>query len=121
MQRCSIAQRYIDAVNGKNVAAILALFAADAVVCDPVGQLHRKFHGYEQLRDFYEGVVKRADLRLTGPIRGGWGDTIAAEVLARIPGFEIDVITLTTFDSAGKISKYCAYWGIANKRSVPSS
>ncbi|HSV78692.1 MAG TPA: nuclear transport factor 2 family protein [Ramlibacter sp.] len=117
--RCATARRYIDAVNARDVAAVLSLYAPDAVVQDPVGRAEREFRGTEALRKFYEGVVARgAKLEIVGPIRGGHSDTIATPVLARVPGFEIDVITTTSFDEQGRICRYLAYWGPANMRAT---
>jgi steroid delta-isomerase len=115
--RCGIARRYIAAVNARDVEAILSLYAPNALVQDPTGRGDREFRGTGALREFYEGVVSRgAQLENTGPMRGGHGDTIATPVLARIPGFAIDVITTTTFDDQGKICRYLAYWGPSNMR-----
>lgn len=117
--RCATARSYIEAVNAGEVAAILGLYAPEAIVEDPVGRPDRKFSGTEALRRFYEGVVSRgARLEIIGPIRGGHGNTVATPVLARVPGFEIDVITTTTFDAQGKICSYAAYWGPANMRKI---
>lgn len=115
--RCAVARSYIAAVNAGDVEAILFLYAPDAIVQDPVGLENREFHGTEALRVFYTGVVSRgARLELTGPIRGGHGNVIAAPVIARIPGFEIDVITTTAFDEFGKVCHYQAHWGPFNMR-----
>jgi len=117
--RCATARRYIDAVNAGDVATILSLYAPDALIQDPVGRPEREFRGTEALRKFYEGVVARgAKLEIVGPISGGHSDTIATPVLARVPGFQIDVITSTTFDEQGRICRYLAYWGRTNMRAT---
>jgi len=115
--RCATARRFIDAVNAGDVDAILSLYAPDALVQDPVGRPDREFQGAAELRRFYQGVVARgARLRITGPIRDGHGNTIAAPVVTHVPGSEIDVITTTRFDAGGRICRYQAYWGPANIR-----
>lgn len=103
------ARSYVEAVNNKDLDAILALYAEDAQVHDPV--FKRNFAGKEQLREFYAGVITRAELEFLGPIRGSFGNVVAAPVRAKIPGTAVDVITITTFNDEGLISDYAAYWG----------
>lgn len=110
------ARHYIASVNGKDLEAILELFADDAVVEDPV--FERQFSGKDALRQFYAGVITRARLEIVGPVRGTFGNIVASPVKAYLAGFEIDVITLTTFDDEGRISHYAAYWGPTDKKQV---
>jgi steroid Delta-isomerase len=105
----AVARRYIDAVNGGDVDAILACYAEDAEVHDPVFQ--RTMTGKDELRTFYEGVVQRAKLKIVGPIRGTFGNAVATPVVARIPGTEIQVITITHFNEEGLVQCYQTYWG----------
>lgn len=101
-------QRYVDALNARDLEGILAVYAEDAEVHDPV--FERSFYGKPALRDFYTQVIQRAQLEIVGPIRGTHGNVTATPIKARIPGFEIDVISLTTFDDAGLVRHYAAYW-----------
>jgi steroid delta-isomerase len=109
-------RRYVAALNGKDLDAILALYAENAVVQDPVFQ--REFRGKQALREFYAQVITRAQLEITGPIRGSYGNVTATPIKARIPGVEIDVISLTTFDDDGLVSLYTAYWGPSDSHAV---
>lgn len=103
------AQRYLDAVNAGDLEGVLACYADDAEVFDPV--FERGFVGKRALRMFYETVVGQAKLEFAGPIRGTHGNAIAAPVVARARGATIQVITLTRFNDQGLIEKYEAYWG----------
>ena len=103
------ARRYVDAVNARDLEGILSVFSDDAEVEDPV--FKRSFKGKDALREFYEGVITRAQLEITGPVRGSYGNVVATPIKARIPGMEIDVITLTSFNDDGLVQHYAAYWG----------
>lgn len=111
-------RHYVEAVNSKDLEGILALYAEDAQVHDPI--FHRDFSGKAALREFYAGVITRAQLEILGPIRGSYRNVVATPVKARVPGLEIDVITLTTFDDQGLISDYAAYWGPTDVHKVES-
>jgi len=111
---CAVAKAYIDAVNAKDLEAILACYAEDAEVHDPVGQ--RDCKGKAALRDFYTGVITRAQMEIVGPISGSFGPVVATPVRARVPGLEIDVITVTRFNDLGLVQEYSAYWGPNNIR-----
>lgn len=103
------ARRYIEAVNAGDLEAVLACYADNAEVVDPV--FERGFMGKRALRMFYETVVGHAKLEFAGPICGTHGNVIAAPVVARARGATIQVITLTRFNDQGLIQKYEAYWG----------
>ncbi len=109
-----LVSHYVESVNNKSLEDVLSLFAENAEIHDPVGL--RQFRGKRELRKFYEGVIQRARLEIVGPLRGSWGNSVAASLVARVPGFEIDVITVTTFDGDGLIEHYSAYWDEVNKR-----
>jgi steroid Delta-isomerase len=103
------AQEYIEAVNAKDIERVLAVFADDGVVNDPKWQ--RTFTGKDELRPFYEGVFTRARLEIVGPIRGTYGNAVAAPVVAHLPDRRVDVITITYFNDVGKVQTYDAHWG----------
>ncbi len=106
---CAVANAYIDAINAKDLEGILACYAEDAEVHDPFGQ--RDFKGKAALREFYTAVITRAQMEIVGPIRGSFGPVVATPVRAKIPGVEIDVITVTRSNDAGLVQDYSAYWG----------
>lgn len=109
-------RRYVDALNAKDLEGILAVYAEDAEVHDPI--FERAFHGKRALREFYAQVIQRAQLEIVGPIRGTHGNVTATPIKARIPGFEIDVISLSTFDDEGLVRHYAAYWGPTDTHAV---
>jgi steroid Delta-isomerase len=113
-----VARRYIDAFNKRDLDGVLALFADDAVVCDPFGQ--RELTGKDALKEFYAGAMARATLELTTSPRGSFGNRIASNVIAKIPGAEITVITTTEFDEDGGIREYIAYWGPFDMTKTPA-
>jgi hypothetical protein len=113
----AMAQRYVDAVNGHDLEGVLACFADDAEVFDPM--FERGFMGKRALRMFYEPVVKLTRLEFAGPIRGSHASVVAAPVVARIPGIEVQVITLTRFNGDGLIQRYEAYWGPDDVTQLP--
>jgi hypothetical protein len=56
-----VAERYVEAVNKADTAALLALFAEDAVISSPVGT----DQGHEEIADFHTEVVFAAQVRMT--------------------------------------------------------
>ncbi len=110
-QICAACDRYVSAVDGADVEAILALYADTAVVEDPVGSEPKV--GKEALRAFYAGSLGPAvSARRIGPI------TVAADHAAFQFRVDVDLgetkIKLTTtdvmrFDAAGRIVEMVAY------------
>jgi steroid Delta-isomerase len=110
-QICAACDRYVSAVDVADVEAILALYAEDAVVEDPVGSEPKV--GKEALRAFYEGSLGPAiSTRRIGPI------TAVADHAAFQFRVDVDLgdtkIKLTTtdvmkFDAAGRIIEMVAY------------
>ncbi|WP_157529826.1 nuclear transport factor 2 family protein [Microtetraspora niveoalba] len=107
-------QEYVTAWNAGDAAAIVALFADDAIVADPYGTPPRE--GREAIRAFYEdGVKTGARLTLDAPIRGSHGDRAAmaftVELTTEAGPMRIRVIDVMTFDEHGKIARMEALWG----------
>ena len=107
---------YIDSYNRGDLEGIVAVFAEDATVEDPVGTPERL--GYAALREFFGvGVDAGAKLFLDGPIR-------CADRFATFPfhveltwdgaATRIDVIDLFEFDDAGKVVAMKAFFGPSN-------
>ena len=113
---CAVARGYVDAVNRKDLETILSYYADDAEIHEPFGKAPLK--GKEALREFYTHVIARAHMEITGPIRSSFGNAVAVPLRARIPGKEIDVITVTKFNEEGLVLEYFAFWGLNNLRSV---
>lgn len=111
-------QAYIDAFNRADADAIVALYADDATVEDPVGTAVKS--GRKAIAEFYAYAIKSgARLRLAAPIRGSHGNSaaMAFDVELNMPQGDktaravIRVIDVMTFDEQGKFSSMRAFWG----------
>ena len=106
-------QAYIDGFNAGDADAIMALFADNAVIEDPVGSPLKSRAEFEAfIRD---GVRFGARLSLAAPIRGSHGNHAAMAFTVtfvqdgvRYTTNSMDVMTL---DAAGKITRMNGYWG----------
>lgn len=111
----SVMSRYVELVNALDARGIVALFAEDATVEDPVGT--QVVRGRAALAAFYEQAVTR-DLSmqiLSGP-HGSFGNSVgmAAEVTATLPGqgrYRIRLVEIQTFDEHCRITSMRAFWG----------
>lgn len=56
-----MAERYVEAVNNADSAALLALFAEDATLTHPVGT----DHGHTEIADFHTDVIFAGQVRMT--------------------------------------------------------
>ena len=106
-------QAYIDGFNAGDADAIMALFADNAVIEDPVGSPLKSRAEFEAfIRD---GVRFGARLSLAAPIRGSHGNHAAMAFTVtfvqdgvRYTTNSMDVMTL---DAVGKITRMNGYWG----------
>ena len=110
----STVEAYAAAQSARDVDAIVALFAPDAVVTDPV---HEPPHlGRQAIHAFFTGTKDLADaldLQITGPIRAV--DSFAAVPMRAVSTIgemrvAIDIIDVFTFGSDGLIVDMKAYW-----------
>jgi steroid delta-isomerase len=113
-QMKAVLQKYIDAFNAADAEAIVALFADDAVVEDPVGSPPRR--GIAAIGEFYRGSVKRVKrIQLAAPIRGSHINAAAMAFVVQLDWegkpCEISVIDVMTFNDDGRIATMKAYWG----------
>ena len=107
-------QEYIDAFNRVDTDGVVALYADDATVEDPVGSPVKS--GKSAVADFYKMAMKTgAKLALAAPIRASHGNSaaMAFDVQLNMPQGRavIRVIDVMTFNDAGKFSSMRAYWG----------
>jgi steroid delta-isomerase len=111
-------QAYIDSFNRVDVDAIIALYADDATVEDPVGSPVKK--GRAEIAEFYKMAIKTgARLELAAPIRGSHGNSaaMAFDVKLKMPenmgggSGTIRVIDVMTFDEQHRFSSMRAFWG----------
>ena len=107
-------QRYIDAINARDTQAVVALYADDATVEDPVGT--PPIAGRAAIAAFYAKVVPMGiTLRLAAPIRGSHGNAAAMAFEVDAPSRDggrnvIRVIDVMTFNAAGRFASMRAYW-----------
>jgi steroid delta-isomerase len=101
---------YFDNFNAGDVEAVVALFADDATVEDPVGS---KVHtGTAEIRAAFASVLKnRPRLTLSAPIRGSHGIAAAMALEAQVGSMTVRAIDVMTFDDAGKFTSLKAYFG----------
>jgi steroid delta-isomerase len=105
-------EKYVEAFDKADIAIIKDIFAADAIVEDPVGSdVH---NGIEAICAFYDGALASgAKLVPTGPSRCA-GNSVAFPFQATMPGMTIDIIDVFEFNEAGKVVSMKAYWGPEN-------
>jgi len=104
---------YVDGLNAGDADAVIALFAPDAEIEDPVGTPVKR--GSEIEAWFRRAVEMRARLELAGPIRGSHGRAaaMAFTVTTRFEGQVIATrsVDAVRFDDAGRITRLEGYWG----------
>jgi len=103
--------RYVDAVSRGDVEAVVALYAPDARVEDPVGSSPHV--GAAAIRAFYAGSAGTVSLELEGHVRVA-GREGAAAMIARTRGATpmiVETLDAMAFDDDGRITSMRAYWG----------
>lgn len=115
-----VMQAYVDAVSGDDVEAVIALYAEDGVVEDPVGSEPQV--GHAALREFYRMAVDAVEkMVLEGNVRAreNWG---AASMAAYPKGMDLkfvcETLDVMEFNDEGKITRMTAYWGDNNMRQL---
>ena len=109
-------QQLVAGVNRHDVAAVIGLYADDAVVEDPVGTDPKI--GHEAIQALYQqGFDLNIQFELTGPVRCA-GNSAAFPFLPTIDLGEnkmsIEIIELIEFNEDGKVKSMRAYWGPGN-------
>jgi steroid delta-isomerase len=107
-------QAYVDRTNAGDAAGLVALFAPDAVIEDPVGSPVKTYA--EFARWFGDSVAFGAQITPVAPIRGSHGNAAALvfDVEFTPPGGErlrIRSLDVCTFNPTGQITTLHAYWG----------
>jgi len=107
---------YVRALNACDLEAIVALYASDATVEDPVGSEPRR--GAEAIRAFYATVVAmKLTVALEGQIRAAAGEAafpFSVKVNQNGQAMTIRPIDVFRFNEAGKITSMRAFFGAAN-------
>jgi steroid Delta-isomerase len=107
---------YVDSYNRADLAGVVALFAEDATVEDPVGTPLK--NGRAEITEFFKaGIDMGAKLTLDGPVRCAADHAaFAFHVTLDWEGqtTRIDVIDTFRFDEAGKVAEMHAFFGPEN-------
>jgi len=107
---------YVDAFDKGDPEAVVALFAPDAIVEDPIGTPPKV--GHEAIREFYAASMQTgAKLRLEGPIRLATEYAAFAfrvELTMEGKSLTVDVIDTFKFNADGKVTEMRAYFGPSN-------
>ena len=113
-------ERYLAAHSAGDVDGVVAVFAPDAVVADPVDQPSHV--GRDAVRAFFAGThefVESMELRRTGPIRavGSWA-AVPFQAVSTVGGSKVvvDIIDVFTFGEDGLVVDMQAYWSSADIR-----
>lgn len=111
-EKIAAVHRYVEAFEKADIDIIKDIYAADAVVEDPVGK--DTYTGIDSICTFYEPALSSgAKLELTGSPRCA-GDTVAFPFRAVMQGLTIEIIDVFEFNSEGKVVSMRAYWGEDN-------
>lgn len=107
-------QAYVDRINQGDRNGILALFATDAVIEDPVGSPPKT--GEDIVSWFSDTIAFDTHIRPVAPIRGSHANAAALvfEVTFQPPEgprLLIRSLDVCTFDAEGRITSLKAYWG----------
>ncbi|QDX82837.1 hypothetical protein B9N43_04415 [Denitratisoma sp. DHT3] len=118
----AVMTKYASLVSAGDAEAVVALYADNATIEDPVGSPAQS--GREAIAKFYQGACASGVKInvLSGPY-GSFGNSAAmvAEVLVEVPGLgpsRIELVEVMEFDAQGKISAMRAYWGQEDMKPV---
>ncbi|HEY0951675.1 nuclear transport factor 2 family protein [Nocardioides sp.] len=107
-----VVDRYVELVGAGTADEIVALYAEDAVVEDPVGSEPRVGHG--AIRDFYatlEGLDQATRLLAVRIAGGEAAFHFEVATLADGVTYTLAPVDVMAFDDDGRITSMRAYWG----------
>ena len=110
-----VAQSYIHLVANGTSEEIVALYAEDATVEDPVGS--DPLHGHDAIRAFYAALDPlRIETSLFAMRTVPGTAVFHFEIVTHTDDFTVTVapIEVMTFDDEGRITSMKAYWGEAD-------
>jgi steroid delta-isomerase len=102
---------YPEMVTKGDVEGIVALYAADATIEDPIGSELRK--GTDAIREFYKASAGSVTMKRTGPVRVAGLEAACPLVILMGPEGEqsaLDVISAMVFREDGKVQSMRAWW-----------
>ncbi|MCZ6463352.1 MAG: nuclear transport factor 2 family protein [Proteobacteria bacterium] len=103
--------RYPELLSKGDVDGILALYADDATIEDPIGSDLRR--GRDAIRAFYEASAGSVTMKRTGPVRVAGREAATPLVVLMGPEGQqqaLDIISTMSFDEHGKITAMRAFW-----------
>ncbi len=107
-----VIEAYVDRVANGTTDEVLALYADDATVEDPVGTEVRSTR--EAIREFYSGLegMEQEGRMLTARIAGGEA-AFQFELVTKAgeQTYTLSPIDVMTFDDDGRITSMRAFWG----------
>ncbi len=106
---------YVAAFDKNDAEMVVALYAENATVEDPVGS--QPIKGIAAIRDFYTQVMTRgAKLRLQGAVRttANYAAFAFSALFDAAGEKRIEIIDTFRFDDQGKIVEMRAFWGPGN-------
>lgn len=115
----AIVDQYVSASNANDKAAVLALFAPDAVWHDPVGQPPHV--GVDAISEFFDQtrtMADRIEMKPSDVIVCGNEAVMVFEIHVTIGdgGMVMDAVETFEIDDAGLISGMKAYWDMTRAR-----
>lgn len=118
----SALQQYIDGFKARDAEKIIALFADDATIEDPVGS-GKIVSGKAAITEMYRGGVNVVtDMKLSAPIRGSHSNAaaMAFDFEMEFGGNKVrtSAIDVMEFNDDGKIVRMRAYWGPSDSRQL---
>jgi steroid Delta-isomerase len=117
-QKRAAVDGYVAAFDAGSADAVIALFAEDATVEDPLGTPIKR--GHREIREFYAtSMATGAKLELLGPPRFA-ADYVAFPFAVKLEWAGqktvIEVIDTFRLNDDGKVTEMRAYWGPENMK-----
>lgn len=112
-----IVDRYVDLVTKGDVDGIVALYAEDATIEDPIGS--EILRGRDAVRRFYEASAGSVTMKRAGTPRVAGNES--ATPLTALMGPEdgrkaLDIISVMAFDDDGRVRSMRAFWSMDDLR-----
>lgn len=104
-------ERYPQLVTKGDVDGIVALYADDASIEDPIGA--DLLVGKDAIRTFYEASAGTVTMKRTGPVRVAGREAATPLVVLMGPEGEqqaLDIISVMVFGEDGRITSMRAFW-----------
>jgi len=116
----NIVKEYLTALENQDLSRIMALYAKDATVEDPIGE--PIIIGFDAIQKFYQRATSiKLSAELLGDVRQS-GDFVAFPFAITLPSeqgqIRIEIIDTFKLDKFGKITEMKAFWSEENCKPV---